>query len=425
MKEWDILSGNAERDRRNVSLLMQTVRELYGAIDLPERTRRAVDRAIEVTGAERGILLLDDETGLHATVSRDRSGENLPLDERYSRGVVDKVFSGREPHLTIDAANPSAHQLGQSVFDMRLLSIMATPLLVSERPLGVLYVDSKVQAKEFSEADFRVFRALGGLIATSVHNGRLIEAQQEKERMERQLELAHDVQQRLLPADIQAPAGFDMAGVGKSADETSGDYYDVIARPDGRLALVIGDVSGHGVGPAFFMASARALLHALMESDTDPVTCLQKLNAFLCRDMPDVSFMSLFLALLDPGARTLRYASAGHNPPLLRRGSGVMEELEGTGPFLAVLEDATYRLSGAVSLEEGDVLVLYTDGIHEARDEDGEMYGEERLAASLDRHAAGGKDAEGILGGLVDDLDHFRGARRLDDDVTCLVVQVT
>ncbi len=425
MKEWDILSGNPDRDRRNVSLLMQTVRELYGAIDLAERTRRAVDRAIEVTGAERGILLLDGPTGLQPTVSRDSAGQDLPLDERYSRGVVDKVFSGREPHLTIDAANPSAHELGQSVFDMRLLSIMATPLLVKERPLGVLYVDSKVQAKEFSQADFRVFRALGGLIATSVHNGRLIEAQQEKERMERQLQLAHDVQQRLLPADIDAPEGFDIVGVGKSADETSGDYYDVIPRPDGQMALVVGDVSGHGVGPAFFMASARALLHALMEGDEGPVASLDRLNAFLCRDMPDVSFMSLFLAVMDPAARSFRYASAGHNPPLLRRGSGVTEELERTGPFLAVLEDAAYGLSDEVHLEPGDVLVLYTDGIHEARDEESEMYGEDRLQASLDRHAGASKDAAGILAGLVDDLDRFRGSRRLDDDVTVLVVRAT
>ena len=386
---------------------------------------RAVDRAIEVTGAERGILLLDDERGLQATVARDGAGQELPLDERYSRGVVDKVFSGREPHLTIDAADPSAHQLGQSVFDMRLLSIMATPLLVKDRPLGVLYVDSKVQAKEFSQADFRVFRALGGLIATSVHNGRLIEAQQEKERMERQLELAHDVQQRLLPADIDAPAGFEMVGIGKAADETSGDYYDVIPRPDGSLALVVGDVSGHGVGPAFFMASTRALLHALMESGKDPVTALDKLNAVLCRDMPDESFMTLFLAVLDPKNRTFRYASGGHNPPLLRRRDGRMEELDGTGPCLAFLEDASYGVSDPVPLDAGDTIVLYTDGIHEARDEDYEMYGEERLHGSLERHAGAGKDAAGILQGLVADLDRFRGSRRLEDDVTCLVVRAT
>jgi sigma-B regulation protein RsbU (phosphoserine phosphatase) len=171
------------------------------------------------------------------------------------------------------------------------------------------------------------------------------------------------------------------------------------------------------------MAMTRALVHLLLEQSTDPAACLTRVNRFLQRDMPLGSFMSLFLGVIDPGTREFVYASAGHNPPILWRPGGRIEEFDRTGPILGAMPDARFRCSEPCSLEPGDVLLLYTDGLTESKDVAGEMYDEERLRDSLDRHAASGRTASGVLDGLLADLDRFRRGQPLEDDITALVVR--
>jgi len=191
------------------------------------------------------------------------------------------------------------------------------------------------------------------------------------------------------------------------------------------MALVVGYVSGHGLGPALLMASARALLRAALQRNPDPADVLHLMNDYLERDTPEGTFMSLFLGLLDPAAATLRYGSAGHNPPLLLRADGTLDELGRTGPVLGIVEGAPFGVSDAVVLAPGDVLLGYTDGMNEAAGADGELYGEERLEASLRRHVAAGGTAQAIVDGLWADLMAFVGETPLQDDVTLLVVKRT
>ncbi len=425
--QWDFLTGDPEKDRRNVGILLDSVEELYGQLGLEKLMRRAVDRAIRVTGAERGILLLADEEGtLEPRVARTKEVHDLELDLRYSQTVVDRVWQSGEPSLTMDTADQHQADLSASILSLRLLSVMAVPLPIKGRTIGVLYVDSTAKVKEFTQSEFSVFQALGGLIALAVENARLMAEKAEQERIKRDLLAAQQIQQRLLPSDLPRLEGFELAGRGIPCDETSGDYYDVIPYGAGRYALVVGDVSGHGLGPALLMASTRALLHSSLHTHPGPVQVLQSVNAFLVRDTPDNAFMSLFIGSLDPSVGQIHYVSAGHNPPLLLRADGSIEEFERTGPVLGIMSDAVYTESDARTLAPGDVLMLYTDGIFEAQGPSGEMYGEERLRESLTRHAAGGAGtASQILEGLLEDLSTFAAERDLDDDVTCLVVRVT
>lgn len=425
MSTWDMLTGDAERDRRNVAILMESVEELYGPRDLGVLMTHAVDRAIRVTGAQRGILLLDGGVGkLAARVARSAKGADLSLTLRYSKSVVEKVWSTGTPHLTIDAEDPASAALGQSINDLRLLSIMAVPLPVKSKNQGVLYVDSTMQAKEFTKSDFSVLKALGGIIALAVEDARLAESQKERQRLQEQMDLARTIQQGLVPRDLPTPPGFDLAGEGRPCQDTSGDYYDVIPLADGRHALVMGDVSGHGLGPALFMASTRAQVHALLHFLPAPDAAMSALNGFLSRDLPRGSFMSLFLGLLDPAGKTLTYASAGHSAPLWLRAGGTIDELPPTGPVLGPFPDASYRMRGPVTLGKGDALVLFTDGIYEAKGPGEEMYGEERLQRSVVAHAGKTARAQQLLQGLYADLAAYTGARALDDDATCLVLRV-
>jgi sigma-B regulation protein RsbU (phosphoserine phosphatase) len=348
---------------------------------------------------------------------------DLPLYLKYSGTVVSMVWRSAEPSLTMDTADQHQASLSDSILALRLLSVMAVPLLVKDRTMGVLYVDSTAKVKEFTQSDFSVFRALGGLTALAVENARLLAEKAEQERLKRELLAAKQIQQRLLPLVLPQPDGFDVAGRGRPCDETSGDYYDVIPYGADRYALVVGDVSGHGLGPALIMASTRALVHASLLADPGLIGVVESVNGFLERDTPDNSFMSFFLGSLEPEARTLRYVSAGHNPPLLLRADGELLELTKTGPVLGILQGAPYQLSPPLRLEPGDVLMLYTDGIFEAQDASGQMYGEERLRESLRaRHRAASSSQE-ILEGVLEDLSRFVGDHPLDDDITCLVVR--
>jgi sigma-B regulation protein RsbU (phosphoserine phosphatase) len=428
---WDIVTGDRERDRRNVSVLMESVEELYGPREMEELERRVVDRAIRVTGAQRGVLIVDGAGGApRVAVARDARGRDLPADVKYSRTVTEQVRRTSRPHLTVDTEDPTVGNLGQSVLDLRLVSLMAVPLTVKGKSLGVLYVDSTVQAKEFTQADFTVFRALGGVAALAVENGRLLAERVVRERMSRDLATAREIQQSLQPREIAAPEAFDIAAEARPCEETSGDYFDVVRLPGdggaggaGRVALVMGDVSGHGLGPALMMASTRAMLHVLLSTLSDPSSVVGALNDFLERDMPRHSFVSLFLGILDPATRRLTWVNAGHNPPLHVRQDGTMTELTRTGLVLGVLPRVAYGVGGPVELGSGDAVVLYTDGVTEAKSPAGEMYGEDRFTASLRDAARGTAGARPLLDRLLGDLAAFTQGRAAEDDVTCLVLR--
>lgn len=431
---WDILTGDVDHDRRNVAILFESVADLYGPQSVQDVMMRAVDRAIEVTGAERGILFLeqirddDEPTDIAPVVVRAAGGQALDTDQRFSATVVNKVWKSQEASLTVDTADEQPTSLSASIMALRLLSVMAVPLPVKGRSVGVLYVDSTAKVKEFTQSDFSVFQALGGLIAMAVENARLMAQKEAQERIKRELAVAQRIQRQLFPSELPSPEGFELAAIGRACEATSGDYYDVVDVAGDRLALVMGDVSGHGLGPALLMASTRAHLRSFLFVDPTPDRVLEYVNRVLKVDSPDNAFMSLFLGLLSPADRTITYVSAGHNPPLHISVSGVITELGRTGPVLGIVEPATFGVADPVHVGPGEVVLLYTDGLFEAvRGKRGarEMYGEERLHASLTRHARDCESAQAILDGVVGDLDAFVGDTPLDDDVTALVVRGT
>jgi sigma-B regulation protein RsbU (phosphoserine phosphatase) len=248
----------------------------------------------------------------------------------------------------------------------------------------------------------------------------------ERERMKRSLALAMEIQQNLLPQQAPALAGFDIAGRSVYCDETGGDYYDFIDLVDlapGQVGIAVGDVTGHGIGAALLMASARAVLrsHALHRGE-DLDKLFSDLNRHLVRDTGDAWFMTLFYGVLDAGERTLLWTSGGHDPPLwLRRATGEIEELPNTGIPLGILEDARYPRNGPVSLEGGDILLVGTDGIWEAQNADGELFGKQRLRDLL--AAGAGRSAQEIYAAVVEAVNRFQGAVPQADDITLVVVK--
>jgi phosphoserine phosphatase RsbU/P len=236
-------------------------------------------------------------------------------------------------------------------------------------------------------------------------------------RVRDELEVARELQSGLMPHDLPAVRGYSFAHSYRTANEVGGDYYDIMALPDGRLALVVGDASGHGMAAGLVMAIANATLKTALDLDPSPEKVLALLNRTLCRTGTNRTFMSAFYAVLEPSTGEMEYVSAGHPFPLLRHAGGRIEEL-GNG-FPLGMRDPLPLVTRRVTLEPGDLLVLYTDGLPEAVDSLGKTaFGYERIRAALE---LGGSPQE-VHDAILRAFDHHVGDEPIRDDLTLEVI---
>ncbi len=411
------LTGDRDHDRRNVDILLDTIAEVNRTRDLESLLVSVVDRTLRFTMAERGILMLHDSAGnLQIRVARDGRGNYLDHDLAYSRSVPRKVLEDGKAVCMTSTACENRISLSQSIQHLGLLTVMGAPLSVQGRAIGVLYVDSSARSRTFTHGDFSLFKALSYQLAIAIENARLAKKEQG-------LALARELQRNLLPTEALTLPGFDVYGMSRSCDETGGDYFDYLQHREGHLGLVVGDVSGHGFVAALLMATGRALLRAYASMEDDPARVVTLLNRELARDMGTHQFMTLFYGDLDLKDRTIRYVKAGHcDPILLRAGTGELEMLGGRGMGLGFERSYVYSNFGPVTLETGDVLLLYTDGIPEARNRAGEFFGIERVHQILaERH----QTARELVDHLLRAVSEFSGGAGYADDLTLIAVRVT
>jgi sigma-B regulation protein RsbU (phosphoserine phosphatase) len=255
---------------------------------------------------------------------------------------------------------------------------------------------------------------------------RMTEGLEERQRLKQSLLLAMEVQQKLLPAGPPSVEGVDVAGCSDYCDETGGDYFDYPRTwevPGGRLAITLGDVTGHGIGAALLMSTARAVLRASCEGDCAPDAILGVVNRHLSRDATNGRFMTLFYGVLDPKEGTLRYANAGQGGCFVVRGEdGRVEWLEAGGPPLGVVDGLPYPESTVGGLQAGDVVVLASDGVYETFDPAGQPFGYERLEAVA--VAARARPAEEIVRAILAAAEAHRAEGPQTDDVTLVVARL-
>ena len=418
----DFLTGDPVRDQRNVNILLQTIAAVNSNLELETLIVNVVDMTLELTGAERGILLLYEGEQLRVRMARDSKRRNLPPNIHFSHSVPAKVAKEGIAICLLDAASSGSMNLGQSIADLKLLTVMCVPLRVKDRIIGVLYVDSHATSKEFTNADLTLLKALAYQVAITLDNARLLEHYVEKQRIQQGLFIARDIQRSLLPSGPLAIPGFDIHGVSVGCEETSGDYFDYIRMGEGRVGLVVGDVAGHGVPAALFMATARALLRAFLHTNKDPASTLGNLNDFLSQDMETGRFMTMFFGDLNIPERRLTYVRAGHNAPLLyRRENDTFEELEAPGVALGMVRGFRFREADPVTVGPGDILFLFTDGIVETMDPRKEQYGLERCADLIRKHRD--RPSKEICEILRKEVDEFSQHAPQQDDLTMIVAK--
>ena len=287
--------------------------------------------------------------------------------------------------------------------------------------LGVVQVINKRDGS-FTEWDQKLMETLAAQSAVAVQRQLLLEAYAHKQRLEGELDIARDIQRSLIPSGPPNVPGFEVAGWFKPADKTGGDFYDYFPLSDGRLAISIADVTGHGIGPALVVAECRALLRASLAQLPDVEQSLTQVNRLLAADIPSDRFVTVFLGLLDPAQGRLRFASAGHGPVLhFEAATGNCRELPTHGLPLGVAPDIPFDESNQLDFAPGDLLLLLTGGMFEWENNAGEPFGTERICDCV--ASCRQQPPAEIIEQLYRELQAFVGASPQRDDLTVLMVK--
>jgi sigma-B regulation protein RsbU (phosphoserine phosphatase) len=409
-----------------LALLCRVSQTFNSSLDLDEVLNRVMDEVIAAVQAERGFLMLREPDGrLVFRVARGMDHETIGDPQfQVSRSVVERVAHEGQPVLTSDAQADDRFRMRASIMSLGLRSILCVPLVLKDTVLGVVYVDNRLQRGLFVENDLELLTAIASSAAVAIENARLYQVAVEKGRMERELQMAHEVQTSLLPRQTPKVPGWEFAALWRPAREVAGDYYDFIPSLRGQLGLVIGDVSDKGMHSALFMAVTRSIVRASVSHAPAPVEGIANANRLICGDSVDGMFVTLFYALLGPEVGEITYVNAGHNPALLYRQSSAeqepLTELMPTGMALGILEDFTFE-QRTVRLEPGDCMVLYTDGVTDAVRADGQRFDMERL-----RHVVLGNilaSATEMVTAVEDAVGEFADSAPQFDDMAIVVAK--
>jgi len=384
-----------------------------------------------------GIYLWDEDENSfqisHLIGSKNMDNNDL-IGEEYQPGdfpILDAVYQNNRPVVypfveTIlavedwDLALPDEGQQDPSpILQSRYPLLMGFPLSVKDQVFGVLIA----QDNNFSSNRERRFDLLNGIAqqaSLAIQNDILNKEMLDRQRIEREFQLAREIQQTFLPDQIPEMPGWEMAVHWETARQVGGDFYDYFLLPDGRMALVIADVSDKGLAASLYMTVTRTLLRAVALESNSPARTLERVNDLLLENSQNGLFITTFYGILSLTTGKLAYTIAGHNPPLiLRSNSELVIALDKGGIALGALADIELE-NQQLTLNPGDCLVLYTDGVTEAFNFHDEMYGEERLIRIL--RSAIGKNARFSLETIEVDLDEFRGDAPLSDDTTILTI---
>ena len=365
---------------RDLQKVLDISRAMTATRDLDELLGLILDRSMELLGAERATVFLHDSATneLVSRIARGSQEIRMPA----GRGIAGACVRER---AVINVPDAYADERFNAEFDRGsgfcTRNILAMPLCdYSSELVGVLEVINKCDGI-FGPYDISLAETLAAQAGVVIQRARLIEQYVQKQRMQRSLEIAREIQRGLLPKADPAVPGFDIAGFSAPADETGGDIYDFMPLSGGRLAVVVADASGHGIGPALVIAETRAMLRALAGKACDVPMVMAAVNDLLSQDLGEERFVTCFLGVLDPAGDRLTFASAGHGPILFYdRQADRFEELPATAVPLGIFAGVNFGNTVGRTLRKGDFAAIVTDGLFEAtpgRPEPGDAGGEQ------------------------------------------------
>jgi phosphoserine phosphatase RsbU/P len=418
-------------DLRQIAALLEGLRALGSGRVLDDVLSLVLDSAIEVSGAERGFIMLAGITGeLEFKMARGRGRSTLSGGSfATSRKIPEEVFRTGEPRIVADLLDGDLANVHMGTVALGIRNVLCVPLRLvryldkaeavgEERRIGVLYLDSREKGSLLSNSTRAALETLATEAAVAIENARLYRETMEKARMEQEMRIAAEIQQALLPKAGRTGVYFKAAAASLPCRSIGGDFYDYVDLSDGSFGFALGDVAGKGPPAALLSAMMQGIFAAQAASSDPPSQTISRVNLALYRRGIESRFVTLMYGALYPDGRLL-YCNAGHNPPLVVGKSG-FRRLERGGPIVGLFEGATYE-EETVTLESGDWLVVFSDGVSEALSAIGEEYGEARILTCIQNNLA--REPQGLLEALFLDVREFAKGAAQSDDITAMVLR--
>ena len=399
-----------------VAMMLADARDLQQVL---QRTVQVVAEVMETKAAS--IRLYDpekDELVIKAVFNLSNEYLNKgPI--HLPRNEIDRIALSAEgfEYVANIATDPRIQYPHESVRE-GIVSMLSAGLRYRGKPIGVLRVYTD-REQAFSPLKIDLLKAVAAQAAAAIENARLVDESLQAAALEKQLQMAADVQQRMIPQSPPQVPGVDLASVYVPCYELGGDLFDFIPLPDNNIGLAIADVAGKGVPASLIMATVRAFLRAQVDNVYYLYEVINRTNRMLCRDTRSGEFVTLFYGVLDSRNMRFTYCNAGHNPALVLR-EGKVIELAGDNTVLGVNPDEQYKQS-LIDLKKGDLLLLYTDGLSDAMNFNQERFGRERVIEAFQK---GGETADLVAQNMLWELRKFVGMAKPTDDVTMIVARI-
>lgn len=373
-EDWSALQKYAER----LTLLNEVHEAAAKPMPLQNLLELILDQAYDHLGPETGaIFLRKEDNGFETAAYRSKYPGKKPLEP--SQKLVTEVANKGLAALVFDTQTDRRFSGSESIVTSGIRSLMAAPILNEDKPLGLIVLSSKAMVRQFSEDDLSTLVSVAAVASLKIRNATLVEASAQRRIYQRELAIARKIQVSLLPRSLPCPPGYQIEGKNLPSQGVSGDFYQVTQRAiDGRLVMMVADVSGKGIAASLLVGSLEALAAAPVEDGLPPDQICEKLSRLLHARTSRERYATLFLAMLDPESGVLTYANAGHPAALLLREAGHCEPLPITGVPIGIFRETSYQ-AGRTIIHPGETLVIFTDGLIEARNENDEEFGVNRL----------------------------------------------
>lgn len=417
---WQLL----ESDRLN--LLMKLTAQINSNLDLDSILKDIMKAVKLVMVSEASSLMLYDEESdsLELTVptgpaTEEVTGKRVPKD----RGIGGWVFSNKEPLIVNNVENDDRF-LGDIDPDaFRTKNIICVPLLNQEEEIiGIIQALNKKGNGKFSQKEIPIFQALANQAAIAIENARLLEEHKKKMLLEQKLDLARSIQSGFVPDEAPDIPGYQIAGITKPATKVGGDYYDFISgNNNGNHVFALGDVTGKGIPASLLMASVRSVTRTQIENNHSLTKAIKLVNRSIYRDTPIDKFITLFCGELDVESHTFSYVNAGHTDAFhIDYKNDEIHHLDKGGVMLGIMDNEEYEY-GTASLKPGEQIIIYSDGINEAQNANGDLYEEVRFKDWLLEHPDCSPSETIDL--LIEDVNQFRESYKQNDDITLIVIK--
>jgi sigma-B regulation protein RsbU (phosphoserine phosphatase) len=397
--------------------LIRAGRELAGHMPLDKLFDLIMNLSIEAVGASRGVLMTFENGELQISASK---GAGI----RISSHVRDLVINSKRSLLVHDALQDQALGARMSIVQDQIRSMLAVPLQTEDRVIGLIYLDSPFLVREFTKEDLSLLTVMANIAAIRIEHARLAEMDQAEKLRAQEMKHAAMIQRSILPSNFPPfpdRGEFQLHAAMTPARGVGGDLFDFFLLDKDHLAFAVGDVSGKGVPAALFMAVTRTLLRATAPHQTSPAECMQYLNESLAAQNASGMFVTFFYGILDTRTGEIEFANAGHNLPYIFSSDGTMRTLDDKGgPVLGLFASLTYDMARA-QLAPGEGLLVFTDGVTEARNPADEFFEDARLEAYLRAHA--GEPVEQLVSGLHKHMEEFAAGAPQADDITALALR--